>query len=48
MVDGQEVSLDEATDEQIKKGNTGSYVYLRAHVSLLDAIEDIDLDIYIG
>lgn len=48
VVDGQEVSLDEATDEQIKKGNTGSYVYLRAHVSLLDAIEDIDLDIYIG
>lgn len=48
VVDGETVSIDGATEQQIKEGNTGSYVFLRAHLSLLDAIEDITLDIFIG
>lgn len=48
IVDGEEVPLEDATDEQIRQGNTGSYVFLKAVISLLDAIEDIDLQIYIG
>lgn len=48
VVDGVEKALEECSDDDIKKGNTGSKVYLKAVVSILDAIEDIDLDIYIG
>ena len=47
IVDGERISLEDATDDQVKRGNTGSHVFLRATVALLDAIEDIDLEIYI-
>ena len=42
------INVEDATEQQLKEGNTGSHVFLRATISLLDAIEDIDLDIYIG
>ena len=45
---GDMAELATATDEDIKKANTGSDVFLTANVSLLDAIEDITLNIYIG
>lgn len=48
IVNGEEKALEDCSDDDIKKGNTGSKVYLKAVVSILDAIEDIDLDIYIG
>lgn len=48
VIDGEEKTLEDCTDEEVKKGNTGSKVFLKATVSILDAIEDISLDIYIG
>ena len=48
VVDGETIRVEDATEQQIKEGNTGSHVFLHATASLLDAIEDIDLDIYIG
>ncbi len=48
IVDGEEVNVEDATELQIRRANTGSKVFLRATVSMLDAIEDIKLDIYIG
>ncbi len=48
VVDGETVTTEAATEQQIKEGNTGSHVFLKATIALLDAIEDIDLDIYIG
>lgn len=48
VVDGEEKLLEECSDDDIKKGNTGSKVFLKAVISILDAIEDVDLDIYIG
>lgn len=48
VVGGEEKALEDCSDDDIKKGNTGSKVYLKAVVSILDAIEDIDLNIYIG
>ena len=48
VVDGETVTTESATEQQLKEGNTGSHVFLRATISLLDAIEDIDLNIYIG
>ena len=35
------------TEQEIKEANTGSRVFLRASIRILDAIEDIDLDITI-
>lgn len=35
------------SDQEIKEANTDSCVFLRASISILDAIEDIDLNIYI-
>lgn len=46
VVDGETISVEDATDMQIKKGNTGSQVFLRADISMLDALEDIEIDIY--
>lgn len=37
--------VDEMTDAEIKEANTGSHVFLKASISILDAIEDIDLEI---
>lgn len=48
VIDGVEKKIEDCTDEEIKKGNTGSRVFLKAVISILDAIEDIDLEIYIG
>ena len=48
VVDGQEIDVADATEQQIKEAPTGSIVYLRAVVRLVDAIEDIVLDVYIG
>ncbi len=38
---------EEMSDQEIKESNTGSHVFLKASVSIVDAIEDIDLNIYI-
>ena len=48
LEDGTEIKLEDATEQQIKEAPTGSYVFLRASIRMLDAIEDIVLDIYIG
>ena len=45
MSQGEDV--ENMTDQQIKEGNTGSHVFLRAVISILDAMEDIQLEIYI-
>jgi hypothetical protein len=42
-----EKAVDDCTDDEIKRANTGSHVFLKAVISVLDAIEDIDLDITI-
>lgn len=47
VVDGETKKLEDCTDQEIKEANTGSKVFLRADISLLDAVEDIQLDIYI-
>lgn len=39
--------VENMTDQEIKEGNTGSHVFLRAVISILDAMEDIQLEIYI-
>lgn len=44
---GKGVDVDSMSDDEIKQANTGSYVYLRATLSILDAIEDIVLPITI-
>lgn len=48
LIDGDEIPVADATEQQIKEAPTGSIVYLRAAIRLVDAIEDIVLDIYIG
>lgn len=44
---GRGVDVDEMSDEEIKRANTGSNVFLRATLSILDAIEDVTLKINI-
>lgn len=39
--------VESMSDQEIKEANTGSHVFLRATVSILDAMEDIQLEIYI-
>ncbi len=46
-LEGKGTSTEGMTDEEIKQSNTGSNVFLTATISMLDSIEDIDLDIYI-
>jgi hypothetical protein len=46
-VDGELVSIEDATDQQIKQADTGAGVYLLSRVTLLDALEDIYLENYI-
>ena len=41
------IDYSEMTDEEIKKYDFGSGVYLAAKIHILDAIEDIDIDIAI-
>ena len=45
LEDGKEKDLDDCTDEEVKTANTGSHIFLRAVVSLADAIEDVSLKI---
>lgn len=45
LEDGKEKNLDNCTDEEVKRANTGSHIFLRAVVSLADAIEDVSLKI---
>lgn len=45
LEDGKEKNLDDCTDEEVKRANTGSHIFLRAVVSLADAIEDVSLKI---
>lgn len=45
LEDGTVVPLESASDENFLHGNTGSKVFLKANVSLLDAIEDVYLPI---
>ena len=44
---GRGVDVDSMTDSDIKTANTGTFVYLKASLSILDAIEDIVLPITI-
>ena len=46
-LEGKGIDTQDMSDQEIKEANTGAHVYLRATVSILDAIEDIDLNIYI-
>ena len=41
------VDVDEMTDDEIKRANTGTNVFLKATLSILDAIEDVTLKINI-
>ena len=44
---GRGVDVESMTDDEIKVANTGSFVFLKATLSILDAIEDIVLPITI-
>ncbi len=48
VIDGETISIEDATELQIRQANTGSQVFLKCTISMLDALEDIDIDIYIG
>lgn len=48
VIDGETVKLEDATELQIARANTGSQVFLKCTVSMLDALEDIDISIYLG
>jgi len=39
--------VEDMSDQEIKEANTGSRVFLKANISILDAMEDIQLEIYI-
>jgi len=39
--------VEEMKDQDINEANTGSYVYLKATIAILDAMEDIVLNITI-
>ena len=43
----QGIDISDMTEQEIKEANTGSYVFLLASISILDAIEDIRLKIRI-
>nr|DAR75811.1 MAG TPA: tail protein [Caudoviricetes sp.] len=45
LEDGSEKDIDDCNDAEIKRANTGSQVFLKAVVSLVDAIEDVSLKI---
>lgn len=47
-VDGKLKKLENCTDEEVKRANTGSHVFLEAVASIQDAMEDFDFKIYIG
>ena len=45
--DGTIKEVDECSDEEIITADTGSFVFLKGNVKILDAIEDIKIPIYI-
>ena len=47
LEDGSEKDIDDCSDMEIKRANTGSHVFLKAVVSLVDAIEDVSLKIMV-
>lgn len=40
-------NVEEMSDDEIRRANTGSHVFLEAGISILDAMEDIELEISI-
>lgn len=44
---GKGIDTSEMSDDEIRQANTGSYVFLKAVISILDAMEDIEMEIYI-
>lgn len=48
VMDGETITVEDATELQIRQANTGSHVFLICTISMRDALEDIDIDIYIG
>lgn len=43
----QDIDTSEMTEQDLKEANTGDHVFIKATISILDAIEDIDLAITI-
>jgi hypothetical protein len=41
------IDTSDMTERQIKESNTESYVFIKAKISILDAIEDIEIDVSI-
>lgn len=41
------VDVNNLSEQAVKEENTGSRVFLRANISILDAMEDMDLEIYL-
>lgn len=41
------IDTSEMTDQEIKEANTDTHVFLLANISILDAMEDVSLEIYI-
>ena len=48
VIDGESIKIEDATDLQIRQANTGSQVFLKCTIGMIDALEDIAIDIYIG
>lgn len=48
VIDGETIDIADATELQIRQANTGSQVFLTCTISMLDALEDITIAIYIG
>lgn len=47
VIDGEEIDPNDLTDDQVKVANTDSHVFLKSNVTLLDAIEDVSIKIYV-
>lgn len=47
VIDGEEIDPEDLTDDQVKVANTDSHVFLKSNVTLLDAIEDVSIKIYV-
>lgn len=46
-IEGKGVSIEDLDEQAIKEYNTGSNVFVRANVKFVDAMEDLDLKIFI-
>ena len=47
VIDGEEIDPNDLTDDQVKVANTDSHVFLKSNVTLMDAIEDVSIKIYV-